>query len=227
MLNDDEIQLVQIPNLNESVPFTIGPSRCTDSHISYTFSGSRASGLWGVALLLLGVCFLPGSVMLTLSPWTQANSKGFSAVATGLVIGLFGLVFLYYGVRQIRRSGLKYQIEVDRVSGDMELVRGKQNPLTQSEGVVLFCGMIDINSSRPKIKYWCVSIVANECWVVLAALGSENRAREFAEVVCDETNLQLMDQSQTHAITAVYFEDMVRSDAKALKTPMKSKPIRR
>lgn len=226
-MNADEIQVVQISKLKESVPFTIAQSSCTESRILYTFSGSRTPRFWGIAMMFLGVVLLPGSVVMVLDPIVNPNSNYPSSFVSGLVSCLICGSLLYFGRRLIRRSRFSHQVEVDRVSGEIKLIQRKREPVIQSGGSMVLCGMLDVNSRKPKVGYWCVSLVATDCWIVLAALRSEDWAREFAEIVCEETGLQLEDQSQTHIISSVYFEDMVRTDSRALKKPMKTKPIRR
>ncbi len=212
--------------MSDAVPFTIAPSASTSSTITYTFTGPKVGGTQGIACLLLALGFMPGGVMMAIQPLVGPQGVSIFYPLYGIILIVVSIVSFRYGIGLIFKSKSRHQIVIDRDAGLINHEVSGTNPSEHSNGSVLYCGMLDIKSNQPKIKYWNVSIVADDLWLVVGVLKSAQRAQEFAAILVQETGLPFQDQSQQLVVSAVYNQRLVPSDSRAMKKPIKTRALK-
>ncbi len=217
-------QLIQISPVSDPLPFTVAPSQQTESTISYTFTGSKTGGTQGFAMLMLGVpwSFGGGFMVYMFFLGTPSPGLGYFFGGGGLLIS--GIFLIWLGFRLMFKAKSKGELCVNIHDGQASFRASGIKTVEYSGASLIVCGLFE-HEMKP-IRYWCVSIQTELHWTVLGALTSIDNALEYAQVVSLETGLDIQNRTEDWMIETLFFEQMIKSDKRALKKPISTKPIR-
>lgn len=207
--------------LSNYVPFAIAPSLMNPTEIQYTSTnGNSKAEIWFLGL------FIPLSILIFFGVldsgfWATTNSGRYGGVPIGLaLLGALGLCAAFVWVAIKDRK--KRYLQVDLVSKNVEFSTSNKLVGDSSLGAVNLSKLIIADAQgRWEREVFAVSVVGKTQLMVLGVFVTEDAAREFVQIIVDETKLPVLEENSIQFPRTLGFVRLLADDTKAIQKRIK------